>query len=49
MIYNKYICKLINNYTENEYVINFPLYGDNLYKTQSNKFPKGFPLKNLKI
>ena len=49
MIYNKYICKLINNlYFENEYVINFPLYGDNLYKTQSNKFPKGFPLKNLK-
>ena len=49
MIYNKFICKLINNFCfDNEYVMNFPLYGDNLYKTQSNNFPKGFPLKNIK-
>lgn len=49
MIYQNYICKLINNfYFENEYIINYPLYGDNLYKTQSESFPKGFPMKNLK-
>lgn len=49
IIYHNYICKLINNfYFENKYFINYPLYGDNLYKIQSESFPKGFPIKNLK-